>query len=120
MLPLPVAVAIDLFTVSFPAFDERVELVDGREFKTLDTNFTLIGSVQPMSDKQLKFLPQGVEADSGLVIRTRQVLNYLNETPQLQTFINAYGRVWRVIAQKDWGLYGGYNKYLATVYVERL
>jgi len=120
MLPLPVAVAIDLFTVSFPAFNERVEIVNGRAVKLPNDNFTLIGSVQPMTDKQLQFLPQGLEASSGLVIRTRQLLNYLNETPQLQTFITAYSRVWRVVAQKDWALQGDYNKYLATLYIERL
>lgn len=121
-LPLPVGSAVSLFSTTAPAFNRTTTRVDGRAEHVDGPQYNLVGSVQPMGEKELKLLPEGYQSDGAIVIRTAQKLfmeGDRNENDEsVQTFVDALDERWRVLKTGDWSGYANFRKYVAVKYVE--
>lgn len=122
-IALPVVAAVNILSISAPAFNTIQSVTRGRTTSGPTETFTLRGSIQFATDKQVQLLGEGFESGGTVIVRTRQTLFYLDNDltgrEVRQTFFEFYDERWRVVAERDQRPYGGYRKYLATKFIDR-
>ena len=120
---LPVQGALRLHSRRLTAYETVGSYVDGRFVEGApQPNFTFHGSMQPATDKDLAFLPEGNISDGTKVLQTRREL-FIADTTQdatvlRQTYVLLDGETWRVVAVADWSIHSLIRRYLCTKFFE--
>lgn len=83
-------------------------LVKGRSVAGLTSTFPIKGSVQPLTDKEIQFLPEGLRATATWALFTDAVLT-TDGFPDQLTF---QGILYTVKATQDWRANAGYARYV--------
>lgn len=119
------SIGLGLFGAPAVAYDAITQNSRGRAVETVQPEYQIEASIQPVSPSILKLLGEGFTADGTVVIWTRATLHYPTTaspggTPDStrQTFVRAFGAVWRVVQEHNWAAHADYRQYVAQRYVE--
>lgn len=83
-------------------------LVKGRSVAGLTSTFPIRGSIQPLTDKEIQFLPEGLRATATWALFTDAVLT-TDGTPDQVTFQSV---TYTVKATQDWQANAAYARYV--------
>ena len=85
-------------------------IVAGRSVAGATSTVAIVACVQPLSSRELQFLPEGMVARGVRKVFTTTQLLCL---PMPDRF--AYGgEVWEIVEERDWGYQGNYHRYFAA------
>lgn len=123
-MKLPVLPALSIFSLCLDAYETEGSYDANRRWSngTKTRDFTINGSFQPLTEKELKLLPEGNVSSGDSVLWTTCELNVpdlseLDGQNVTQTFFKESGEVWRVMFVMDWNRHTGMRKYICRKYV---
>lgn len=117
--------ALALFSLDITAFEITGRYDSNRRWVKDDAtrDFCISGSIQPLTDKELKVLPEGDVSAGDMVLYTEDELK-IADTSELtglqpdQTYIKENDEVWRVKKLMDWDRNSGFRKYIIEKFVQ--
>ena len=122
-VPLPLLPALNQFLEPITVFDTTGAYADGRWVETTGADRTIAGTFQPATRKQLQILPEGDASGGGFILITKEALNVadVRQGSQVagQTYVRAYGDIWRVVEVGEWNVHTLTKTYICTKFIDR-
>jgi hypothetical protein len=85
-------------------------IVNGRKVRGAASTFSAVMSVQPLSSKELEFVPEGLRARGVRAVFSNTKLQTLPD-PDRFTYD---GDTWEVVKEDDWIVLASYGRYTAA------
>jgi len=115
---------VNMFSIRLQATDTVGSYDANRRWtETAEPPRTIHGSFQPVSEKNLQYLPEGFISAGAMVLKTNSDVSFvdLSQTDggeTRQTYIDHAGERWRVHSRAHWADYGAFNGYLCEKYYD--
>jgi hypothetical protein len=104
----PVTVTVTRYLAPVVTAGRRQDLV-------VDTTFSMIASIQPLTQQELQLLPEGMRTQGRVKVYTQTELFTLKQATAIPPDRFSYGGVDYLVERKDdWEDYGDYFKFIAV------